>query len=327
MSQRKDLAVKKFLEKPENFSDLFNGSIFCGRQVLRADMLERLPGESALTFPDKEGQKVSERRYRDAICKASGSTTYAVFAVEGQEKTHYAMPVREMLYDALNYAGQIKELTDRHRREKDYNNSAEFLSGLLAEDRLAPVVTIWFYYGTSEWDGPRELFDILDIPEEFEDMKPFMTNYKVNLVQASDVDPENFRTDLKLIFRLLSMASDGKEMKRYIRERSEEFSHVSYETYDCLRELLHVDKWWKINEDTNSGKGEVNMCKALEEIAEMARQEGVELGKKAGEKEGFEQGLLLAKQVIRLAKEGHSVEEMAEICGIPAEKIREITED
>ena len=48
---------------------------------------------------------------------------------------------------------------------------------------------------------------------------------------------------------------------------------------------------------------------------------------KAGEKEGFEQGLLLAKQVIRLAKEGHSVEEMAEICGIPAEKIREITED
>ena len=204
MSQRKDLAVKKFLEKPENFSDLFNGSIFCGRQVLRADMLERLPGESALTFPDKAGQKVSERRYRDAICKASGSTTYAVFAVEGQEKTHYAMPVREMLYDALNYAGQIKELTDRHRREKDYNNSAEFLSGLLAEDRLAPVVTICFYYGTSEWDGPRELFGILDIPEEFEDMKPFMTNYKVNLAQASDVDPENLRKELKLIIRLLS---------------------------------------------------------------------------------------------------------------------------
>lgn len=119
------------------------------------------------------------------------------------------------------------------------------------------------------------------------------------------------------------MASDGKEMKRYIRERSEEFSHISYETYDCLRELLHVDKWWKINEDTNSGKGEVNMCKALEEIAEMARQEGISEGKA----DGFEQGLLLAKQVIRLAKEGHSVEEMAEICGIPAEKIREITED
>ena len=327
MAGEKDLAVIRFLEKPENFSDLFNGSLFRGKQVLKAEMLESMSGRSALSFRDKDGGKVSVRRYRDAVCKASGCTTYAVFAVEGQGETHYAMPVREMVYDAMNYAGQVKALSDKHRKRKDYRDGAEFLSGLLREDRLAPVVTICFYYGTSEWDGPRELFDILDIPEEFEDMKPFMTNYKVNLVQASDVDPENFRTDLKLIFRLLSMASDGKEMKRYIRERSEEFSHISYETYDCLRELLHVDKWWKINEDTNSGKGEVNMCKALEEIAEMARQEGVEQGKKAGEKEGFEQGLLLAKQVIRLAKEGHSVEEMAEICGIPAEKIREITED
>ena len=323
MAGEKDLAVMRFLEKPENFSDLFNGSLFRGKQVLKAEMLESMSGRSALSFRDKDGGKVSVRRYRDAVCKASGRTTYAVFAVEGQGETHYAMPVREMVYDAMNYAGQVKALSDKHRKRKDYRDGAEFLSGLLREDRLAPVVTICFYYGTSEWDGPRELFDILDIPEEFEDMKPFMTNYKVNLAQASDVDPENFRTDLKLIFRLLSMASDGKEMKRYIRERSEEFSHISYETYDCLRELLHVDKWWKINEDTNSGKGEVNMCKALEEIAEMARQEGISEGKA----DGFEQGLLLAKQVIRLAKEGHSVEEMAEICGIPAEKIREITED
>ena len=280
MSQRKDLAVKKFLEKPENFSDLFNGSIFCGRQVLRADMLERLPGESALSFPDKEGQKVSERRYRDAICKASGSTTYAVFAVEGQEKTHYAMPVREMLYDALNYAGQIKELTDRHRREKDYNNSAEFLSGLLAEDRLAPVVTICFYYGTGKWEGPLDLFDMLDIPEEYEDMKPFMTNYKVNLVQASNVAPDNFRTDLRHVFSLLGMAADGAGMKRYIQERPEEFRHISYETFDCLRELLHVDKWWKT--DGFERKGEVDMCKALEEIAEMAKDEGKAEGVRVG---------------------------------------------
>ena len=38
------------------------------------------------------------------------------------------------------------------------------------------------------------------ISEEYEDMKPFMSNYKMNLVQAADVDLENFRTDLKFIF-------------------------------------------------------------------------------------------------------------------------------
>ena len=280
MAGEKDLAVMRFLEKPENFSDLFNGSLFQGKQVLKADMLGDLPGESMISFSDKEGKKVSARRYRDIIRKASGRTTYAVFAVEGQEKTHYAMPVREMVYDALNYATQVKEISDRHRKDKDYRDSSEFLSGLLREDRLAPVITICLYYGTGEWEGPRELYDLLEIPEEYEDMKPFMTNYKVNLVQASNVAPDNFRTDLRHVFSLLGMAADGAGMKRYIQERPEEFRHISYETFDCLRELLHVDKWWKT--DGFERKGEVDMCKALEEIAEMAKDEGKAEGVRVG---------------------------------------------
>ena len=177
-----------------------------------------------------------------------------------QGETHYAMPVREMVYDAMNYAGQVKALSDKHRKRKDYRDGAEFLSGLLREDRLAPVVTICFYYGTGKWEGPLDLFDMPDIPEEYEDMKPFMTNYKVNLVQASNVAPDNFRTDLRHVFSLLGMAADGAGMKRYIQERPEEFRHISYETFDCLRELLHVDKWWKT--DGFERKGEVDMCKA-----------------------------------------------------------------
>ena len=35
MSNEKDLAVTKFLERPENFSDLFNGSLFQGKQVIK----------------------------------------------------------------------------------------------------------------------------------------------------------------------------------------------------------------------------------------------------------------------------------------------------
>lgn len=252
-----------------------------------------------ISFSDKEGKKVSARRYRDIIRKASGRTTYAVFAVEGQEKTHYAMPVREMVYDALNYATQVKEISDRHRRDKDYRDSSEFLSGLLREDRLAPVITICLYYGTGEWEGPRELYDLLDIPEEYEDMKPFMSNYKVNLVQPTDVDPENFRTDLKLIFSLLAMSSDGMSMRKYIQEHSEEFSHIPYETYDCLRELLHVDKWWKA--ESKKEKGEVDMCRALEEIAEMARQEGQENGEQ----------MMLIKFVTKKLLKGKQEEEIA----------------
>lgn len=31
----------------------------------------------------------------------------AILAVENQERIHYAMPVRTMIYDGLSYAGQI----------------------------------------------------------------------------------------------------------------------------------------------------------------------------------------------------------------------------
>lgn len=55
MAGEKDLAVMRFLEKPENFSDLFNGSLFRGKQVLKAEMLESMSGRSALSFRDKDG--------------------------------------------------------------------------------------------------------------------------------------------------------------------------------------------------------------------------------------------------------------------------------
>ena len=37
-------------------------------------------------------------------------------------------------------------------------------------DRLHPIVTILYILGEDEWDGPRSLIDMLDIPEEFESL-------------------------------------------------------------------------------------------------------------------------------------------------------------
>ena len=163
---------------------------------------------------------------------------------------------------------------------------------------------------------------LLDIPEEYEDMKPFMSNYKVNLVQPTDVEPENFRTDLKLIFSLLAMSSDGMGMRKYIQEHSEEFSHIPYETYDCLRELLHVDKWWKA--ESKIEKGEVDMCKALEEIAEMAKDEGKAEGKAEGVRVGIK---ALAEICEKLGVPfEQTVEMVTEKFGMSSEDARESVE-
>lgn len=267
MKKEKDSAVKRFLENPAHFCDLFNGSLFGGKQVLKAGSLESLPGEAIVSFADKDGRKVTVKRYRDAVRKACGNALYAIFAVEGQDKAHYAMPVREMLYDAMSYTSQVEQAALRHRENGDYQNSAQFLSGFFPEDRLVPVVTLCLYYGTTPWDGPMELLDMMDIPEEFEDMRPYLSNYRLNLIQPENAEPDNFRTDWKLIFSLLKMAGDGTGMKEYIQENSEVFRHIPPDTYDMLKALLHADRWWKA--DADSGKGEILLliklaCRKLE---------------------------------------------------------------
>lgn len=267
MKKEKDSAVKRFLENPAHFCDLFNGSLFGGKQVLKAGSLESLPGEAIVSFADKDGRKVTVKRYRDAVRKACGNALYAIFAVEGQDKAHYAMPVREMLYDAMSYTSQVEQAALRHRENGDYQNSAQFLSGFFPEDRLVPVVTLCLYYGTTPWDGPMELLDMMDIPEEFEDMRPYLSNYRLNLIQPENAEPDNFRTDWKLIFSLLKMAGDGTGMKEYIQENSEMFRHIPPDTYDMLKALLHADRWWKA--DADSGKGEILLliklaCRKLE---------------------------------------------------------------
>ena len=267
MKKEKDSAVKRFLENPAHFCDLFNGSLFGGKQVLKAGSLESLPGEAIVSFADKDGRKVTVKRYRDAVRKACGNALYAIFAVEGQDKAHYAMPVREMLYDAMSYTNQVEQAAVRHRENRDYQNSAQFLSGFFPEDRLVPGVTLCLYYGTTPWDGPMELLDMMDIPEEFEDMRPYLSNYRLNLIQPENAEPDNFRTDWKLIFSLLKMAGDGTGMKEYIQENSEMFRHIPPDTYDMLKALLHADRWWKA--DADSGKGEILLliklaCRKLE---------------------------------------------------------------
>lgn len=58
---------------------------------------------------------------------------------------HYAMPVRNMIYDALQYGKQVADTAANHRKnDKSFRKrtSGEYLSGFYKEDVLKPVVTL-----------------------------------------------------------------------------------------------------------------------------------------------------------------------------------------
>ena len=64
---------------------------------------------------DEEGKQPEEavQKYRDvlksAIIKQDDEAAYILLGIENQTDIHYAMPVRNMIYDALQYGKQVTD--------------------------------------------------------------------------------------------------------------------------------------------------------------------------------------------------------------------------
>lgn len=92
---------------------------------------------------------------------------YVLLGAEIQSRVHYAMPVKDMLYDAINYTSQVNEARSSYKKGREVDivpaeegltiklSSEEFLSGFRKEDKLIPVVTGVIYFGPDEWEMRR----------------------------------------------------------------------------------------------------------------------------------------------------------------------------
>ena len=116
---KNDAVSKKYLSRNDVFADAINYHFFGGQQVIRSERLkEQSPEELSLLFRKRgnecarrrgrgrEREPVLEQRYRDVLKKcvirSCGKTLYMIYGIEAQSEIHYAMPVRSMLYDAMN---------------------------------------------------------------------------------------------------------------------------------------------------------------------------------------------------------------------------------
>ena len=61
------------------------------------------------------------------------------------------------------------------------------MSRFRKKDRLIPIISLVFYYGSEPWDGPVDLYDMFQLEgtkEEKEILEKYLPNYKINLVDA-----------------------------------------------------------------------------------------------------------------------------------------------
>ena len=216
-----DTITKNYMSNSTVFADAFNFLVYNGKQVIDPDNLEETnPAELALLFGKDNKPVEFIQRYRDIIKLATimkdEKRTYVILGIENQNRIHYAMPVRNCIYDALQYVKQVKAIADKHKRDGNNkgHSSDEFLSGLYKGDRIKPVVTLVVYFGDNVWDGPLSLKEMME--EEDPEMMEFVHDYKIHLIQPAwiaDQDFYRFHSNLGTVMKFIKVSKDVDKMR------------------------------------------------------------------------------------------------------------------
>ncbi len=327
MPLKADTITKDYVKDAGVFADIFNYYIYGGRQVILPEQLtERDSTKIALPY-GADGAVVPVQKFRDVqklyAAMTDGKMEYVLYGAESQADIHYAMAVKNNLYDAMEYAGQVEEAAKSHRKEmkqrkeqgdavggKDRKtpSTGEFLSGFWREDRLVPSITVTIFFGSEEWDGPLSLFDMMDVPDP--EVLACMDNYHVRLIapaQMSDEEILKFQSSLREVMLFIKHSKDKENLSRVLAANERRFREVERRAADVIEAITNSGLKYDENEEV------VNVCQAIQEI----RREERRLGKQDGE-------LNKAREAAgKLYKMGLDTEKIALAVGYAVETVKE----
>ena len=274
----KDSKAKEYLSDNTRFSEICNYVLFDGDKVIKPEDLKECDTTEVLSVFGIDKKQIVKQKWRDLLksvsVKHTGQMYVILIGAEAQTDIHYAMPVKTMIYDALNYGEQVNEAKKCHRKNRDYRSSDEFLSGFTLDDKLTPVITITLYLGTTQWDGPRSLAEMR--PQMDERILPFINDYRINLLNPLEItDFSKFETGLRPLFELLKNASDEEKLNDLITN-DETFTRVDVETVAAINLFVGTDIKYDEKEEV------VNMCKAWDDHKKLGIQEGIQQGLQQG---------------------------------------------
>lgn len=306
--QERDVLLKEYWSDNGRFSDLLNGYLFGGRQVIKACDVTELDGQS-FEFSGSAGMKTTGQKQRDILRRMVFGVNFCIVGVENQTQIHYAMPLRVMEADTGRYGRQLRAVQKRHRTRKDLKG-AEFLSGFSRQDKVQPVFTLVLYYGTEPWNGADDLFGMIDWSEIPAEMAGYLNNYRINLLDVPRFESlERFRTDVRVVFGFLRYSYDKEKLASYVKQNQEIFCALEEDAYDVICALTGTKELEMVKAKYYQENGGVDMCKAIQDMIRDSR------------KEGFEQ----AAKVISLYRAGHSEQSIAGECHIAIEEVRRLT--
>ncbi len=300
---------KKYLSDPQRFAEVCNNTLFDSHPVIEPSGLQELDtGELKIVgIGMKELQSVQKER--DILKLYRNQFVCALFGIENQSN-HYCMPLRCMVYDALNYEEQRRQIKKYHDRQKDLRED-EFISGFAKTDRLIPVFTIVVYYGSEPWDGPCTLHEMLDLPKQLSCYKEKLADYQMNLLDINHMENlEQYTGELKAFFGFLKYRADRAGLDAFVQENRDIFNELSYESLQAISIMGEVEDlqeyFGTMEADTTDGKETVDMCKGWEDIKEFCRQEGMQKGIQQGIstliRDNLDEGVTAERIIFKLQK-------------------------
>ena len=299
---QKDITQKNFEAYNDVFSDIVNGTLFDGREVIKPEALVDATAKSQYKADDN----VIHEQERDVAKYWTDKNCYirlALLGVENQLAIDMDMPLRVIGYDGSSYRDEmnqdeivIDEVTGKKHK--------------IRHERY-PVVTIVLYFGKTPWKKPLRLYDVLKISDE---LKPFVNDYKINLIDVPRLtgeQVEKFTSDFQIIadyFVQLNESNDYVPKEKTIKHADSFLKLMSVLTQD--------DKYAEMGKKIAHEREGFNMCKVLDK----AEARGEARGKAIGEARGKTIGALnKTVEILRviIAKNSWSKEQAMEFIGIP----------
>lgn len=278
---KKDTVTKAFMRENTVFADAFNYLIFNGKKVIQPERLQELDTTELvqLIAKGKNNKNESVQKYRDilkaAVIMEDENADYLLLGIENQTEIHYAMPVRNMIYDALQYGNQVAAIAAQNVKEKKAPTRAEFLSGFYKADKLRPVITLVLHFGADPWDGATSLHEMMGFP--LEEMRTFIQDYKIHLIDPAALEPdelEKFSTSLREVLGCIKYSKDKEKLSSFIRNNTRMMLEIN-----AARVIQAITN---ITLDLSEEVEEVDMCKAIDDMMQDSREEGKAEGRTEG---------------------------------------------
>ena len=293
-----DAVTKAYMRENAVFADAFNYIIYEGRKVIDPDALKELDTtEIAVPFGDDHMNEVAQK-YRDilkaTVIKQDDKASYVLLGIENQTDIHYAMPVRNLIYDALQYGKQVDDISAKHRKESGTGHSkGEYLSGFYKEDKIVPVITLVIHFGADAWDGPMSLHEMMAVDDP--DILRLIPDYRISLIDPAKMSSEDLLkldTSLREVMGYIKYSKDSEKLSAFLNGNSRVW--IERSAAQVIKTITRTPI--EIPEDAEA----INVCEAIEKMMSEREKAGLVRGKAEGKLDAFadlvKDGMLSVKE-------------------------------